>query len=241
MSDCTVCGYDYWDQYCRVCGNDRANPLPPDTPGAAALRSAYSFSGDTEDHRQALPHFQEAAKHLDSLPPVLALQVMYDYLRCHYQATGITKLADLPAGYRETVLQLARDGQERLSRLDEDYFRSGHGLQVANMFKFTLREADLATARAQPARQSGCFIATAAFGTPCASEVVRLRLFRDDLLTRFLVGRALTRLYYRVSPALARQLEGRPRARAFVRGALRCFLALLGAASRNRASRKKSG
>jgi len=48
-----------------------------------------------------------------------------------------------------------------------------------------------------------CFIATAACGTPWASEVLVLSAFRDDSLSRSRIGRAFTRLYYDVSPPFA--------------------------------------
>ena len=67
----------------------------------------------------------------------------------------------------------------------------------------------------------GCFIATAAFGTPMAKEVVRLREFRDRYLLTNRPGRAFVRWYYRHSPRLAGYIRQRSWARALVRGVLR--------------------
>lgn len=51
--------------------------------------------------------------------------------------------------------------------------------------------------------QSGCFIATACYGSAHATEVVLLQDYRDRVLVNSLSGRTFIRLYYAVSPPLA--------------------------------------
>lgn len=48
-----------------------------------------------------------------------------------------------------------------------------------------------------------CFIATAVFGSPFATEVVVFRQFRDEVLLRSKIGTAFVLLYYRVAPPLS--------------------------------------
>ena len=54
---------------------------------------------------------------------------------------------------------------------------------------------------------SKCYIATAVYGSYDAPEVLILRRFRDEVLSKSMPGRAFIRSYYAVSPPVARRLE----------------------------------
>jgi hypothetical protein len=68
---------------------------------------------------------------------------------------------------------------------------------------------------------SGCFIATAAFGSDLGPEVTTLRGLRDAATTRSALARTAVDLYYRSSPPLAKALARSAVGRALVRTALR--------------------
>jgi hypothetical protein len=57
------------------------------------------------------------------------------------------------------------------------------------------------------AKKDGCFIATACYGNYDHPNVITLRNFRDDVLTKSKSGRMFISFYYKYSPAIARQIE----------------------------------
>lgn len=63
----------------------------------------------------------------------------------------------------------------------------------------------------------GCFIATAAYGSSMAEDVVTLRCFRDDQLMKSRAGREFVRLYYLYSPIVADYIRERDSMRAAAR------------------------
>lgn len=73
---------------------------------------------------------------------------------------------------------------------------------------------------------SGCFIATAAYGTPLAHEIQILRDFRDGYLVTNRPGQAFVDFYYRISPPIAQFIAGYPVLRAIVRVGLLPALAV---------------
>ena len=63
----------------------------------------------------------------------------------------------------------------------------------------------------------GCFIATAAYGTPTAKQIDVLREFRDMVLLKNTIGSQFVALYYRFSPPVADFIAGNELLRTVVR------------------------
>jgi hypothetical protein len=60
----------------------------------------------------------------------------------------------------------------------------------------------------QSSKSSGCYIATAVYGSYDAPEVLVLRRFRDEFLAPSILGRAFIKIYYNLSPPFAKWLKG---------------------------------
>ena len=66
----------------------------------------------------------------------------------------------------------------------------------------------------------GCFIATAAYGSNMANEVVILRNFRDNVLLQTSGGRSLVKFYYEISPPIAHYIRNNKILKALTRFSL---------------------
>ncbi|MHC5711453.1 CFI-box-CTERM domain-containing protein [Nostoc sp.] len=55
-----------------------------------------------------------------------------------------------------------------------------------------------------------CFVVTATYGTPYAPEVMKYRYFRDEYLTKNILGRKFISHYYRFGPIAASYIKKHP-------------------------------
>jgi len=72
-----------------------------------------------------------------------------------------------------------------------------------------------------------CFIATAAFSSPIAKEVIVLREFRDRYLLTSEPGKKFVDFYYRFSPPIAEFIKHKPLLKSFIRCHLKLLVLLL--------------
>ncbi len=70
-------------------------------------------------------------------------------------------------------------------------------------------------------KKSGCFIATAAYGSSIAQEVDILRSWRDESLLNFGFGRILIKAYYKISPRIAKIIKNSDIMKMIVRALLK--------------------
>jgi hypothetical protein len=124
-------------------------------------------------------------------------------------ATALTIPTDVPPGQRiETTLG-------DLDALTH-YWVGVRAIDAQNRHGL-ISVAEITTSARVFATVSPCFVATAAYGSPLAQQVGTLRRWRDRYLASHAPGRALVAAYYRIGPAAARLIEGRPWLRSLAR------------------------
>jgi uncharacterized repeat protein (TIGR02543 family) len=86
---------------------------------------------------------------------------------------------------------------------------------ASNVIESTILQFITQTLSLPPSQ--GCFIATAAYGTPTAEQIDVLREFRDVVLLKSTVGSQFVTLYYQFSPPIADFIAGNELLRTLVR------------------------
>ena len=102
--------------------------------------------------------------------------------------------------------------------------QTGGALQELNYIITNFQDDDAYLAARQmkdeienPPKKGMCFVATAAYGTPLAPEVIAFCRFRDEVLLLSRIGQLFVNLYYFASPSCARFIGGSPLRRAVIR------------------------
>jgi hypothetical protein len=77
-------------------------------------------------------------------------------------------------------------------------------------------------------QNGGCYIATMAYGNYDHPQVIKLRNFRDESLSRTIPGRAFIKLYYVISPILVEVFKNSNGVNKTIRKGLDLFIKLIG-------------
>lgn len=68
--------------------------------------------------------------------------------------------------------------------------------------------------------QQGCYVATSIYGSYNAPEVLVLRNYRDNILSKTVLGKAFIFFYYKTSPSFVRLTKNMDRLNLFIKGQL---------------------
>ena len=74
---------------------------------------------------------------------------------------------------------------------------------------------------------SGCYIATMVYGSYDAPEVLLLRKFRDEILSKFLAGRCFIKIYYQYSPGFVSRFRNSRTVNKYIKFMLDFFIQFL--------------
>jgi len=73
----------------------------------------------------------------------------------------------------------------------------------------------------------GCYIATMAYGSYEHPQVIQLRIFRDNVLSKSTLGRSFINYYYQYSPKLVERLKNKPLINKAIRSILNNFIKII--------------
>ena len=119
--------------------------------------------------------------------------------------------------YKDAIQSLRTQGDKNSYRLLVFDSKTGNW----NLVMESLYTATAIVPGKTPPTSSGCFVATAAYGTPMDPRIDALRKFRDDKLETDPIGKVLVKTYYTVSPPIARGIAKSTKMRAVVRRILK--------------------
>ncbi len=162
--------------------------------------------------------------------PIIGASIRFDDTRCENSGLGVCTIAEIPAGQRVAInvtsdaFQNFTDVSYQLaasvSTQDFDYVPENNFVAAERTVRGFSSCEVIGPNATVGSGGSGCFIATAAYGSALDPRLDRLRDFRDRFLMTNQPGRAMVRFYYKNSPPLADFIADREWLRTGVRGLL---------------------
>jgi uncharacterized tellurite resistance protein B-like protein len=211
--------------------------MHPELAGAVLLEAVADVDGDYSDaesevYTDWLIHKVGLQKSFDAA--IQKHQLTTDYIKKYksgewqdkLEQDALDVLRSQSLDFKHTLISFARHvgrADRGLSGKESkkiSYYCSELGVDIANVPQNPLIGFGAPVSSQSSNSKSGCFIATAAYGTPFAEEIDVLRNWRDDFLEASYPGRAFIRAYYSLSPPVADNISESEGKRKIVRTAI---------------------
>lgn len=218
--------------------------ITADVPGSGSSRLLVTTDGG-EPFRVRVSAFGSEDKTAPETPGEIVLtEVEPTQVSATFQAPGDDGLAGTVSGYEVrysasgeldeenfaegTLIDfqgaVVEAGQEQELVLDELLPRTNYSIGIRAYDECSnvgpLRVFNVTTPRPEPGAVDACFVATAAYGTLMANEVMALRSFRDLALRTHVPGELAVESYYTFGPLLAKVIAPSETLRRAARAAL---------------------
>ena len=131
------------------------------------------------------------------------------YLNQNDGTTAASYLRRAANGSNKDIADKSKEVLEEIERVDRENARR-QAAREANARWSESSSSASSSQTTQSEKSGGCYIATAVYGSYDCPEVWTLRRFRDNTLSKTLIGQAFIKVYYAVSPTIVRLFGNKP-------------------------------